>query len=275
VTDIHFWISWFGDMNETIPWVKTSIYSNDPGPPSKPMDLLWSRNFAEDEFIVAGPWIGDQGWLWPYGNFEEHNHKHYYQINIPEIVDPFEQKEGEIYWLVIQMPYYDPPIAVGWKTSLDHFMDAAVWGGPGSWAPIEDPLTGDQIDFAFVITGEDEEPEECCLQIDSMVGGLFAPTSSLKINAVIKNVGSADCNNITWKYYTTGGLVLWGPNSGSVPSLIPGGTVTVTSKVFIGFAIPGIFPGNVTIEADAANNACPPATMTKGLIVFIHLLDLV
>jgi hypothetical protein len=274
VTDIHFWISWFGDMNQTIPWVKVSIYSNDPGPPSKPMNLLWSRNFGEDEFIIAGPWDGDQGWLWPYGNFEEHNHKLYYQINIPEIIDPFEQKEGEIYWLVIGMPYYDPPIAVGWKTSLDHFMDAAVWGGPGNWAPIEDPLTGDQIDFAFVITGE-EEPEECCLQIDSMVGGLFAPTASLKINSVIENIGGAECKDIRWKYYTTGGIVLWGPKSGTVPSLAPGGTVTVTSRVFIGFAIPGIFSGNVTIEADATNNACPPATMTKGLFLFILLLDLV
>jgi hypothetical protein len=274
VEDIHFWISWYHDMNETIPWIKVSIYSNNPGPPSTPAELLWSKQFTEDEFIIAGPWDGDQGWLWPQGDYEEHNHQLYWQINIPKIDQPFEQTEGEIYWLVIGMPYYDPPIAVGWKTSLDHFMDAAVWGAEPNWAPIYDPINGEQIDFAFVITGG-EEPEECCLAIDSMVGGLFAPTASLKVNSVIKNVGGAECKDIRWKYYTTGGVVLWGPKSGTVASLLPGDTVTVTSRIFIGLAIPGIFPGNVTIEADATNNACPPATMTKGLFLLILLLDLV
>jgi hypothetical protein len=153
-------------------------------------------------------------------------------------------------------------------------MDAAVWGAEPNWAPIYDPINGEQIDFAFVITGG-EEPEECCLAIDSMVGGLFAPTASLKVNSVIKNVGGAECKDIRWKYYTTGGVVLWGPKSGTVASLLPGDTVTVTSRIFIGLAIPGIFPGNVTIEADATNNACPPATMTKGLFLLILLLDLV
>jgi len=274
VEDIHFWISWFDDVNKDIPWIQVSIYSNNPGPPSVPRELLWSRNFAEDEFIIAGPWDGDQGWLWPYGEFIEHNHNLYWQINIPHIDDPFEQTEGEIYWLVIGMPYYDPPVAVGWKTSENHFMDTAVYGTEPNWVPFYDPITGENIDFAFVITGG-EEPEECCLVIESMVGGLFAPTASLKINSVIKNVGGAECKDISWKYSTTGGIILWGPKGGTEPSLLPGATVTVTSRIFIGLAIPGIFPGNVTITADATNNACAPAEMTKGLFLFILLLDLV
>ena len=274
VTDIHFWISWFDDMNMDIPWIKVSIYSNNPEPPSKPNELLWSRQFDIDEFIIAGPWDGDQGWLWPYGEFIEHNHQLYWQINIPEIDQPFEQQEGEIYWLVIGMPYYDPPVAVGWKTSLDHFMDAAVWGGEANWAPIYDPINGEQIDFAFVITTEEEPEPDCCLQIESMEGGLFATTASLKITAIIKNTGTAECKDVTWSFATSGGIVLWGPNSGTEASILPGGTLTVTSRIFIGLAIPGIFPGNVTITADASNNACPVATMEKGLFLFFLLLAL-
>ena len=154
ITDIHFWISWFDDAVMDIPWIKVMIYSNFEGPPSTPGELLWSRTFDIDQFIIAGPWNGDQGWLWPYGEFIEHNHFMYWQINIPDIDDPWPQEEGQIYWLVIGMPYYDPPAAVGWKTSQDHFMDAAVWGGEASWEPITDPISGENIDFAFVITGE-------------------------------------------------------------------------------------------------------------------------
>jgi hypothetical protein len=167
ITDIHFWISWFDDMVLDIPWIKVFIYSNNPEPPSSPAELLWSRTFDIDQFIIAGPWNGDQGWLWPYGEYIEHNHFLYWQINIPEIDDPWHQVEGEIYWLVIGMPYFDPPTAVGWKTSQDHFEDAAVWGGEGNWEPIYDPLTGDNIDFAFVITGE--EPCDPSIDIEKYV----------------------------------------------------------------------------------------------------------
>jgi len=167
ITDIHFWISWFNDIVLDIPWIKVMIYSNNPGPPSSPAELLWSRTFDIDQFIIAGPWDGNQGWLWPYGEFILNNHFQYWQVNIPEIDDPWEQEEGEIYWLVIGMPYFDPPTAVGWKTSQDHFMDAAVWGGEGSWQPITDPLTGDNIDFAFVITGE--PPCEPSIDIEKLV----------------------------------------------------------------------------------------------------------
>lgn len=70
-------------------------------------------------------------------------------------------------------------------------------------------------------------------------------------------------------------FVLWGTKSGTEPSLLPGATVTVKSRILIGLAIPGIFPGNVTITADAVNNDCAPATTTKGLFLLILLLDLV
>ncbi len=273
VSDIHFWISWFADEVMEIPWIRVSIYSNDPGPPSKPLEQLWFREFTIEDFIIAGPWDGLQGWLWPYGEFILDNHFQYWQINIPEIPDPFEQEAGNIYWLVIQMPYYDPPVAVGWKTSNDHFMDAAVWGYPGDWQPITDPISGENIDFAFVITTEEGPEPECCLKIDSMSGGILNSPSSLNVKAVIKNTGTAECKNISWDFGFAGGIVLFGPKSGTIPSLLPGATQTVESNIVIGLAIPGMFPGNVTIKADCANNVCPPAVMTKGLFLFFFLLN--
>ena len=157
VTDIHFWYSWARDIVQDIPWISISIYSDDPGPPSKPYEQLWNRQFSEDEFIIAGPWTGDQGWYHDPNQWEEHDHQQYYQINIVDISDPFEQEEGVIYWLVIQMPYYSFPYpAVGWKTSKNHWNDNAVVGVPGGdWYPLWDPLTTppEPMDFAFVITG--------------------------------------------------------------------------------------------------------------------------
>jgi hypothetical protein len=156
ITDIHFWYSWARDEVQDIPWISISIYSDDPGPPSKPYEELWSRQFLEGEFIIAGPWTGDQGWYHNPDQWWENDHQQYYQINIVDISNPFEQEEGVIYWLVIQMPYYSYPYpAIGWKTSEDHWNDNAVVGAPGGdWYPLWDPLTsGVPMDFAFVITG--------------------------------------------------------------------------------------------------------------------------
>ncbi len=165
VTDIHFWYSWAKDEVQDIPWISVEIYSNKPGPPSTPYELLWSRTFYTGSFIIAGPWTGDQGWYHPLTSWFEHDHQQYWQINIIDIGDPFEQEEGVIYWLVIQMPYYSFPYpAIGWKTSQDHWNDNAVFGNPGNWIPLWDPITTppEPIDFAFVITEEVPLPEVAC-----------------------------------------------------------------------------------------------------------------
>jgi len=275
VNDIHFWISWHHDQAEQLPFIHVAIYSNNPqGPYSQPLEQLWERTFTPDQFIIAGPWPGDQGWLEPYGEFFLHDHLFYYQINIKNITQPFTQQNGTVYWLVIQMPLLYP-IELGWKTTKDLFMDAAVWGSPGQWTPIIDPLEQTPINFAFVITGIEEPEEECCLTIDSMGGGLLGSPSLLKAQAVIKNTGTAECTNISWSFSFLGGIVLWGPKSGTIPSLLPGATATVTSKLVIGFGIPGILPCNVTLTVDGANNACGPVSMEKAIILFIILFKVI
>ncbi len=115
--------------------------------------------------------------------------------------------------------------------------------------------------------------EGCFLQIVNMTGGLldFA-FPLLRVKAVIKNNGTAECKNVSWSFNFSGGIILSGPNSGTIPSILPGTTAPISSKIVIGYAGLLLLPGNVTITADAANNACPPASETKDIIVIGLLL---
>ena len=232
VTDIHFWYSWARDEVQDIPWISVEIYSNNPGPPSTPHELLWSRTFQDVDFIIAGPWTGDQGWYHPTTMWIEHDHQQYWQINIVDIVDPFEQEEDVIYWLVIQMPYYSFPYpAIGWKTSKDHWNDNAVFGNPGNWIPLWDPLSAaDPIDFAFVITGEEPKPDLICK--GRLVWTGVKPGDTVTGTFQVGNDGDPG-SLLNWAVETTT-LPSWGTNWTFSPSSgtgLPQGswtTVTVT-----------------------------------------------
>lgn len=213
VTDIHFWFSWRGDDVQDIPWIKVSIFSDNPGPPSKPENSLWSRQFDRDDFIIAGPWDGDQGWYHPPNIWVEHDHKQYYQINIINIDDPFEQKEGTIYWLVISAPFYEPD-ALGWKTSLDEWNDAAVYGNPTDWYVLRDPLTGGNIDLAFVITGHEPIPDLICK--GSLSWTRVKPASTVTGNFDVGNDGDIG-SLLNWAVETTS-LPSWGTSWSFTPA---------------------------------------------------------
>jgi hypothetical protein len=177
ITDVHLWGSYRGDLVGPIANIHLSIHDNDvTGLFSKPGKELWSRDFSPNEFIIL-PWGGgDQGWLDPMLPSQPipGDHKGIYQVNITGIRDPFVQREGNIYWLDLQVISLDSQF--GWKTSLSpHFMDDAVYGivpagGPGpviEWLPLEDPRTGASLDLAFVIT---PEPATLCLLGAGVVG---------------------------------------------------------------------------------------------------------
>jgi hypothetical protein len=260
VTDIHFWYSWVDDEVQDIPWISVEIYSNNPGPPSTPHELLWSRLFQDVDFIIAGPWIGDQGWYHPTSLVIEHDHQEYWQINIVDIVDPFEQEEGVIYWLVIQMPYYSfPSPAIGWKTSEDHWNDNAVFGNPGNWIPLWDPLSAvEPIDFAFVITGGD--PPESDLDCDGDLGWNDVSIGDTVTGTFqVGNIGDPG-SLLNWAVETTT-LPAWGTNWTFTPAsgtdLVAGGWTTVDVSVEAPMEKNKNFAGEIkVVNSDNSSDSC-------------------
>jgi hypothetical protein len=168
VDDIHFWVSWFQNAPTEIDVLHVGIWSNVPADPieqmpSRPGQQLWSRDFQQAELAIpVPPSSGDQGFYTPHPETSmvvEHDHSLYWQINITDIADPFEQTRGEIYWLTLQAEVdrsVNEFATIGWKTSLDHHEDDAAYTSDtiGGWRELLDPLSGASMDMAFVITPE-------------------------------------------------------------------------------------------------------------------------
>jgi len=157
VSDIHFWGSWREDREGQISAIRLSIHSNDPGPPSKPVNPpLWVRDFFPGEWKERFYGQGEQGWYDPNQNYwKRPDHFRFFQYNFVDIPQPFTQKRGEIYWLDVSVRV-DGPEEWGWKTTRQHWMDDAVWGDypMPEWRELRDPITNESLDLAFVITPE-------------------------------------------------------------------------------------------------------------------------
>lgn len=197
ITDVHFWGSWRNDDIGEIGRIHLSIHEDVPAADSPtgyslPGKELWSVSIAPgfDPGVGINPvWgTGEQGWFDPNtGIVEPNNHQLITQVNVylDELLpleDLFFQEEGTVYWLDIQVDVVPPagstdPVEFGWKTSIDHWNDDAVWADwlPGSdkpvgdeWYELTDPLNPDvSLDMAFVLTGV-PVPEPGVL----MIGGL-------------------------------------------------------------------------------------------------------
>ena len=167
VSDIHFWYSIKGDIGATpiprphIASINVSIHKDIPKGPdgfSIPGTQEWFRTFTQ--FKTAGPFSGQQGWDDPRPNTisEPMDHRWFWQVNITGIREPFTQHQGEIYWLDLQVvPATGADLLIGWKTSLDHFRDWAVYqttAAPVGWAQIAVCTDNQLTDLAFVITPE-------------------------------------------------------------------------------------------------------------------------
>lgn len=176
VDDVHFWFSWRQDQPAPIESIHVSIHSNIPQGPggfSIPGALLWERDFTPTapNVVIRQYGSGPQGWYDPNtGVAIRPDHFGIWQANITNIPAPFFQQVGEIYWLDLSVRLLgttEPRI--GWKTSLNHFMDDAVWSdliGPmPPWRELRDPFTSQSLDLAFVIT-----PEPASLAFLALVG---------------------------------------------------------------------------------------------------------
>ena len=136
VTDIHFWGSWKGGIEGTINSFAIAIAADIPANESStgysmPGTTLWERSFEDWGFEPRDP-PSDEGWYNPYtGEILYNDHSNYFQYNIVDIIDPFYQIEGTIYWLSISaIVEYDEtglqPLW-GWKSTEDHWNDDACW----------------------------------------------------------------------------------------------------------------------------------------------------
>ncbi len=202
---IHFWISYWEDMIDDIAYIHLSIHDNIPMGPndySIPGNLLWSYDLLPGEFTIRDPELGDQGWFNPFfGQFWEHNHVNYFQVNsdtICDFTDAFFQIEGEIYWLDIAIHHESFLNGfIGWKTSISpHFMDDAVYWNdvpePG-WYELRDPITNESLDLAFVIDGIDDP--NCPVELSSF------NTSFINGSAILNWTTQSEDNNLGWNVY--------------------------------------------------------------------------
>ncbi|MCX6345302.1 MAG: GEVED domain-containing protein, partial [Armatimonadetes bacterium] len=188
ITDIHLWGSWLYDelpMDATgkprpdLVKFTLSIHEDVPAglnnPYSHPGNLLWLREFQPGQFgamIYAEDII--EGWMNPpdmYLPFGDHvcweydfliDHMPFFQTGTPQ--------NPKVYWLDVQaMPLGINQAFFGWKTSVNHWNDDAVWGeGPdpslGPWNELRYPpghqYHPESIDLAFAITGKAVEEEQ-------------------------------------------------------------------------------------------------------------------
>jgi hypothetical protein len=183
ITQFHIWGSWFDDMlpsgrPDSVFFI-LSIHADIPASQSPtgysmPGEVLWYRTFEPGDF-AARVWLDGQeeGWMdppegyifpadytiWQY-NFYVPAGDEFYQEGTPE--DPM------VYWLDVKAIPFDGVSRFGWKTSIDHWNDDAVWGEGsepygGPWYELIYPPGHEyyphSIDLAFVISGE-EQPDK-------------------------------------------------------------------------------------------------------------------
>jgi hypothetical protein len=170
ITDIHIWGSWYHDIIDPNVRFVLSIHADIPAGPggySMPGPVLWWREFQPGQYVVR-PFAEnlDEGWMNPPDYYEFPGDHACFQYNF--FIDPTEAfiQEGSstqpiVYWLDVQAYTSTSGALFGWKTSMDHWNDDAVWGQgqepyPGPWYeliyPPQHPFGGQSIDLAFVIT---------------------------------------------------------------------------------------------------------------------------
>jgi PEP-CTERM motif len=175
ITDVHLWGSFADDILPVngVDWLSLhlEIWSDVPAQQS-PTDYstpgapLWSHDICgpmggpNDGFTVRLYADNVDEFFWdPATGAVTNDHQCYqYNIYINEDV-AFVQEEGNVYWLVVKAESVCPDATFGWKTSLDHWNDDAVYWTDGmGWQelryPAWHPLHPESIDLAFVITPE-------------------------------------------------------------------------------------------------------------------------
>jgi len=185
ITGIHIYGSWLGDrlpMDDTglqnAAQVQFTLSFHEDIPPSQsptgysmPGDTKWLRTFLSGEFAVEPMTAPPESYYMPcIDQFWQGDHQMVYKYSFN--IDPasaFLQKGSRdnpvIYWLDVQAQpldvMQDPEVRFGWKTSIEHNIDDAVWviatepyNGP--WEellyPRQHPFYPESMDLAFELT---------------------------------------------------------------------------------------------------------------------------
>ncbi len=196
ITGIHIWGSWWHDItpadNPRNVTFTLSIHADIPEEQSPtgfsmPGEVLWYRTFQPSEFTYRVWEQGiNEGWMDPPEGYEFPGDHVCFQYNF--FIDPSQAflqtgtpDNPVIYWLDVQAVPGDQEARFGWKTSLDHWNDDAVWGQgqepySGSWYELIYPpgheMQGQSIDLSFVIVGEDQPTD---LDFGDAPDGVAAP----------------------------------------------------------------------------------------------------
>ena len=164
VADVHFWGSYIGwEVNNSEPVIAPPgvdlfiirIYEDVPAntdpdvPHSHPGELLYAEKVDKFEERYVG--------TIPHPN-ETYEHKFYYSMDLPE---PFEQKEGTIYWISIAAVMQNDQYPWGWETSTRHWNDNACqhWYHNEYWEELTPDMMPpwyqehyETVDMAFELT---------------------------------------------------------------------------------------------------------------------------
>ncbi len=183
LTEFHLWGSWLHDLyplgDPGALDFHVAIYSDIPAAVSPngysiPGEPLWEYWFQAGQFVTRMYWQGPEGWMDPPDMYDPEGDDvcWQYNFNVPE-ADAFVQEGGPdqpvVYWLVVKaFPHGEQGELFGWKTSLDHWNDDAVWTmgdipNAGAWNELIYPLGhqfgGQSIDLAFVVNGPEQQDQ--------------------------------------------------------------------------------------------------------------------
>ena len=300
LANITIWGSWYHDnlpfgIDPSQVSFTLSIHKDIPADSSStgysmPGDVLWYRTFMPGDFTVM-PYANGliEGWYDPeVPNYEPLGDTvcwmYSFNLDTTEFIQMGTPDIPVVYWLDVQATPLDNNLECrfGWKSSVDHWNDNAVWGigfepYPGPWNELYHPQNGDQVDMAFAIAGL--EAPNIMLDVTAMLEGPFNGTdmnTDLNMLGLIPSEQPfAASGTAPWSY---NGLekVMSIPNSDIVDWVLvelretPGSAATATSSTVIDRKAAFITKNGKVVALDGISLPKFYVSVTQNLYVVLY-----